>query len=78
VRVQVSRFVRLDIDPKNVMWRRVVDINDRYAGNMDSSNASLVSMCVRLCRGWLADQQCAVLSLVSCARHRWGHGRTLC
>lgn len=27
--LQVSRFVRLDIDPKNVMWRRVVDINDR-------------------------------------------------
>lgn len=26
---QVSRFARLDIDPKNVMWRRVVDINDR-------------------------------------------------
>lgn len=26
---QVSCFVRLDIDPKNVMWRRVVDINDR-------------------------------------------------
>jgi formyltetrahydrofolate synthetase len=28
--LQVSRFVRLDIDPKNVMWRRVVDINDRW------------------------------------------------
>lgn len=28
--VQVSRFVRLDIDPKQVMWRRVVDINDRF------------------------------------------------
>lgn len=31
--VQVSRFVRLDIDPKNVMWRRVVDINDRCVGS---------------------------------------------
>jgi hypothetical protein len=27
---QVSRFVRLDIDPDAVMWRRVVDINDRF------------------------------------------------
>jgi formyltetrahydrofolate synthetase len=26
---QVSRFVRLDIDPQAIMWRRVVDINDR-------------------------------------------------
>ncbi len=26
---EVSRFVRLDIDPENLTWRRVVDINDR-------------------------------------------------
>lgn len=25
-----SRFARLDIDPKNVVWNRVMDINDRY------------------------------------------------
>jgi formyltetrahydrofolate synthetase len=31
--VQVSRFVRLDIDPDAVMWRRVVDINDRWGGH---------------------------------------------
>eukprot|EP00878_Enallax_costatus_P016378 GHUV01017179.1.p1 GENE.GHUV01017179.1~~GHUV01017179.1.p1 ORF type:complete len:479 (+),score=140.05 GHUV01017179.1:157-1593(+) len=27
---EVSRFVRLDIDPEAVSWRRVVDINDRF------------------------------------------------
>ncbi|KAF8056222.1 Formate--tetrahydrofolate ligase [Scenedesmus sp. PABB004] len=27
---EVSRFVRLDIDPAAVSWRRVVDINDRF------------------------------------------------
>ena len=27
---EVSRFVRLDIDPDTVTWRRVVDINDRH------------------------------------------------
>jgi formyltetrahydrofolate synthetase len=26
---EISRFVRLDIDPESVTWRRVVDINDR-------------------------------------------------
>lgn len=25
-----SRFARLDIDPENVTWRRVVDVNDRF------------------------------------------------
>eukprot|EP00879_Flechtneria_rotunda_P027022 GHRR01028880.1.p1 GENE.GHRR01028880.1~~GHRR01028880.1.p1 ORF type:complete len:475 (+),score=124.22 GHRR01028880.1:157-1581(+) len=27
---EVSKFVRLDIDPNAVTWRRVVDINDRF------------------------------------------------
>lgn len=27
---EVSRFVRLDIDPDSITWRRVVDTNDRY------------------------------------------------
>lgn len=27
---EISKFVRLDIDPKNVIWSRVVDVNDRY------------------------------------------------
>ena len=27
---EISRFVRLDIDPDTVTWRRVVDINDRH------------------------------------------------
>uniref|UniRef100_A0A6V3RK93 formate--tetrahydrofolate ligase n=1 Tax=Lotharella globosa TaxID=91324 RepID=A0A6V3RK93_9EUKA len=25
-----SKFVRLDIDPHNIMWRRVIDTNDRF------------------------------------------------
>ncbi|ENN72864.1 hypothetical protein YQE_10513, partial [Dendroctonus ponderosae] len=28
--VERSRFARLDIDPENVIWTRVLDINDRY------------------------------------------------
>lgn len=28
---QVSAFARLDIDPDSIMWRRVMDINDRCA-----------------------------------------------
>ncbi|KAJ2159586.1 tetrahydrofolate synthase [Coemansia sp. RSA 552] len=27
---EVSRFVRLDIDPDQIMWRRVLDTNDRF------------------------------------------------
>lgn len=27
---EVSRFVRLDIDPETITWRRVVDCNDRF------------------------------------------------
>ncbi len=27
---EASRFVRLDIDPDNITWRRVVDVNDRF------------------------------------------------
>lgn len=27
---EIERFSRLNIDPKNVVWTRVVDINDRY------------------------------------------------
>ena len=26
---EVSRFVRLDIDPSTITWRRVMDTNDR-------------------------------------------------
>ena len=25
-----KRFARLDIDPENVSWHRVLDVNDRY------------------------------------------------
>ena len=27
---EITKFVRLDIDPDTITWRRVVDINDRY------------------------------------------------
>jgi methylenetetrahydrofolate dehydrogenase (NADP+)/methenyltetrahydrofolate cyclohydrolase/formyltetrahydrofolate synthetase len=26
---EVSAFVRLDIDPQSITWRRVMDVNDR-------------------------------------------------
>ena len=31
---EISRFVRLDIDPDSVTWKRVVDINDRHLRNI--------------------------------------------
>lgn len=27
---EVTRFVRLDIDPKTITWKRVLDVNDRF------------------------------------------------
>ncbi len=27
---EISRFVRLDIDPEAITWQRVVDVNDRF------------------------------------------------
>lgn len=27
---EISKFVRLDIDPEKVLWRRVTDTNDRF------------------------------------------------
>ena len=37
-----SKFARLDIDPSSITWRRVLDVNDRYAGaifiTMDKSS----------------------------------------
>lgn len=27
---EIKRFVRLDIDPEKVSWRRVLDVNDRF------------------------------------------------
>jgi formyltetrahydrofolate synthetase len=27
---EISKFVRLDIDPDTITWRRVVDTNDRF------------------------------------------------
>lgn len=27
---EISKFVRLNMDPKNIVWQRVVDINDRF------------------------------------------------
>ena len=31
---EISRFVRLDIDPETLTWRRVVDVNDRMLRNI--------------------------------------------
>lgn len=32
---EISRFVRLDIDPETVQWNRVVDVNDRFLRSID-------------------------------------------
>ena len=32
---EVSRFVRLDIDPDSITWRRVTDTSDRYLRNIE-------------------------------------------
>ena len=33
-----SKFVRLDIDPDRITWRRVVDMNDRFCAKSPSAN----------------------------------------
>uniref|UniRef100_A0A1B0CH43 C-1-tetrahydrofolate synthase, cytoplasmic n=2 Tax=Lutzomyia longipalpis TaxID=7200 RepID=A0A1B0CH43_LUTLO len=37
---EVAKFVRLNIDPANVVWTRVVDINDRYLRKITVGQAS--------------------------------------
>ena len=32
---EISRFVRLDIDPQSITWRRVTDTSDRYLRNIE-------------------------------------------
>lgn len=36
---EVSRFVRLDIDPETITWRRVVDCNDRFLRGIEIGKA---------------------------------------
>lgn len=36
---EVSRFVRLDIDPETITWRRVVDCNDRFLRGIEIGQA---------------------------------------
>jgi len=35
-----SRFVRLDIDPSTITWKRVVDVNDRFLRQIELGLAS--------------------------------------
>lgn len=37
---EVSRFVRLDIDPQSIQWNRVVDVNDRYLRSIEIGRSS--------------------------------------
>lgn len=37
---EISRFVRLDIDPETITWRRVVDCNDRFLRGITIGEAS--------------------------------------
>jgi len=36
---EVKRFVRLDIDPQTVAWRRVLDINDRFLRSVQTGRS---------------------------------------
>jgi len=51
---EVSAFVRLDFDPKSITWRRVMDVNDRWA-------CCAVLCCAVLCCAVLC---CAVLCVL--------------
>jgi methylenetetrahydrofolate dehydrogenase (NADP+) / methenyltetrahydrofolate cyclohydrolase / formyltetrahydrofolate synthetase len=37
---EISRFVRLDIDPDSITWRRVTDTNDRYLRGVEIGHGS--------------------------------------
>lgn len=37
---EVSRFVRLDIDPEKITWHRVLDVNDRMLRSMEIGHGS--------------------------------------
>lgn len=45
---EVSKFVRLDIDPSLITWNRVVDTNDRFvdAGSTRACNDFGIDFCV--------------------------------
>lgn len=36
---QISKFVRLDIDPETVCWRRVLDVNDRFLRSVQTGRS---------------------------------------
>ncbi|XP_075718961.1 monofunctional C1-tetrahydrofolate synthase, mitochondrial [Rhinoderma darwinii] len=44
---EISRFVRLDIDPSTITWQRVVDTNDRFLRSITVGQASTEKGCSR-------------------------------
>ncbi|XP_069811474.1 monofunctional C1-tetrahydrofolate synthase, mitochondrial isoform X1 [Dendropsophus ebraccatus] len=44
---EISRFVRLDIDPSTITWQRVVDTNDRYLRKITVGQANTEKGCSR-------------------------------
>ncbi|XP_069625242.1 monofunctional C1-tetrahydrofolate synthase, mitochondrial [Ranitomeya imitator] len=44
---EISRFVRLDIDPSTITWQRVVDTNDRFLRRITVGEASTEKGCSR-------------------------------
>ncbi|CAJ0930867.1 unnamed protein product [Ranitomeya imitator] len=44
---EISRFVRLDIDPSTITWQRVVDTNDRFLRRITVGEASTERGCSR-------------------------------
>jgi hypothetical protein len=62
---QVSAFVRLDIDPDSITWRRVMDVNDRWGrGQQRGRERVHACMCVRVwggeCGGQGWNARCSV------------------
>jgi methylenetetrahydrofolate dehydrogenase (NADP+)/methenyltetrahydrofolate cyclohydrolase/formyltetrahydrofolate synthetase len=41
---EVSKFVRLDIDPETITWRRVTDCNDRFLREIKASLPSPIPL----------------------------------
>ncbi|XP_066452022.1 monofunctional C1-tetrahydrofolate synthase, mitochondrial [Eleutherodactylus coqui] len=44
---EITRFVRLDIDPSTITWQRVVDTNDRFLRRITVGQANTEKSCAR-------------------------------
>lgn len=44
---EISKFVRLNIDPNTIMWNRVLDVNDRFLRQITIGQSPTESRCTR-------------------------------